>query len=463
MPPRIAVAQGRIQEMDTAASLIETDRRHLIHPLHHAKDHERPIVVVEGRGEMLTDIDGKKYIDGLSGLWNVNAGHGRKELADAAAAQMAKLAFASAYVGATNIPSIRLAEKLVKLAYPGSSAVYFTTAGAESNESAFKIARYYWKLRGKPDKVKIFSRLHAYHGVTMAAMSATGMGAYHKAFGPLVPNFLQAPPPYAYRWTGNEDPGIGAADALEKLIVAEGADSVAAVIAEPVMGAGGVIVPPPTYFPRLREICDRHDVLLIADEVITGFGRTGRWFALGHWGVEPDLVTFAKGVTSAYLPLGGVIISRRVHQTMLDAPADQKFMHAATYSGHPACCAVGLSNVEIIERENLVERAAIMGRRLLAGLESLRDLPPVGEVRGLGMMCGVELVDNKATKAPAVGLGGRVAREAMARGLVIRIRGGSANPAIGDTICVAPPLMTPVETIDRIPDILRESILAASK
>ena len=449
--------------METAASLIETDRRHLIHPLHHAKDHEHPIVVVEGRGEMLTDIDGKTYIDGLSSLWNVNAGHGRKELADAAAAQMAKLAFASAYVGATNIPSIRLSEKLVKLAYPSSSAVYFTTAGAESNESAFKIARYYWKLRGKPNKVKVFSRLHAYHGVTIAAMSATGMAAYHKAFGPLVPNFLQAPPPYAYRWTGNEDPGIGAADALEKLILAEGADSVAAVIAEPVMGAGGVIVPPATYFPRLREICDRHEVLLIADEVITGFGRTGRWFALGHWGVEPDVVTFAKGVTSAYLPLGGVIISRGVHQTMLEAPADQKFMHAATYSGHPACCAVGLSNVEIIERENLVERAAIMGRRLLAGLEGLSDLPSVGDVRGLGMMCGVELVESKATKAPAVGLGGRVAREAMARGLIIRIRGGSANPAIGDTICVAPPLMTPTETIDRIPQILRESIVAAAK
>jgi adenosylmethionine-8-amino-7-oxononanoate aminotransferase len=449
--------------MDSAAALVEIDRRHLIHPLHHSKDHEHPVLVVEGRGEILIDAEGKQYIDGLSSLWNVNAGHGRKELADAAAAQMAKLSFASAYVGASNIPSIRLAEKLVKLAYPSTSAVYFTTAGAESNESAFKIARYYWKLRGKPEKVKIFSRVHAYHGLTMAAMSATGMAVYHKMFGPLVPNFLQVPAPYPYRWPGNDDPGIGAAEAFEQALVREGPETVAAIIAEPVMGAGGVIVPPATYFPRLREICDRHGILLIADEVITGFGRTGRWFALGHWGVEPDLVSFAKGVTSAYLPLGGVLVSRNVHKVMLEAPADQKFMHAATYSGHPACCAVGVRNIELIEQENLVERAAVVGRRLLAGLESLLDLPVVGDVRGLGMMCGVELVESKKSRAPAIGLGGRVAREALSRGLIIRIRGGTAEPAIGDTICVAPPLMTPHETIDRLVDILRASIDAASR
>src|ERR1700741_1881603 len=245
--------------MEAARQIIETDQRHIIPPLPHAKDHEQPILFVEGRNEMLIDADGKKYIDGLSSLWNVNAGHGRKELADAAAAQMAKLAFASAYAGATNIPSIRLAEKLVKLAYPSSSAIYFTTAGAEANESAFKIARYYWKLRGKPEKVKIFSRVHAYHGVTMAAMSATGMAAYYKMFGPLVPNFMQTPAPYPYRWQGKEEPGIGAADAFEQAVMREGPDRVAAIIAEPVMGAGGVIVPPETYFPRIREICDRHN------------------------------------------------------------------------------------------------------------------------------------------------------------------------------------------------------------
>src|SRR5438105_4330476 len=446
-----------------ATSLLEADRRYLIHPLHHPDDHRQPLVVVEGQGAMLRDAEGREYIDGLSGLWNVNVGHGRGELADAAAAQMRRIAFASAYIGATNEPAIRLGEKIISHAYPSSSGVYYTTAGAESNESAFKTARYFWKVQDKPNKTKIISRIHAYHGVTMAAMSATGMAVYHKMFGPLVPGFLQVAPPYAYRWTGNEEPGVGAAHMVEKAILAEGPDTVAAVIAEPVMGAGGVIVPPPSYFPRLREICDRHDVLLIADEVITGFGRTGKWFALGHWGVEPDLVSFAKGVTSGYLPLGGVIASKRVHEAIEGAPADRKFMHAATYSGHPVCCAVGLRNVEIIETEGLVERAAVMGRRLLAGLDGLRDLPVVGDVRGLGMMCGVELVTDRNTKAPALGLGGRFVREALARGLLPRIRVGSADPPIGDTLCLAPPLMTPPEVLDRIPQILREAIAATTR
>jgi putrescine---pyruvate transaminase len=448
--------------MDGTAELIEIDRRHVIHPLHHPDDHRQPILVTEGKGAMLCGADGREYIDGLSGLWNVNIGHGRAELADAAAAQMRRIAFASAYIGQTNEPAIRLAEKIVRHAYPNSAAVYFTTAGAESNESAFKFARYFWKVQDRPDKTKIISRLHAYHGVTMAAMSATGMASYQKMFGPLIPGFVQAAPPYAYRWEGNAEPGQGAAEAVEQAILAEGPDTVAAVIAEPVQGAGGVIVPPPSYFPALRAVCDRYDVLLIADEVITGFGRTGRWFALGHWGVEPDLVTFAKGVTSGYLPLGGVIASKRVHDAIESAPADRKFMHAATYSGHPVCCAVGLRNVEIIESEGLVDRAAVMGRRLFAGLETLRDLPVVGEVRGLGMMCGVELVADRATKAPATGLGGRVVRESIARGLLPRLRAGSLEPPIGDTICLAPPLMTPVETLDRIPEILRAAITAAT-
>jgi adenosylmethionine-8-amino-7-oxononanoate aminotransferase len=442
--------------------LIAADQRYLVHPLHHPDDHKQPLVIVEGRGAMLRDADGHEFIDGLSGLWNVAIGHGRAELADAASAQMRRLAFASAYAGGTNEPAVRLAARLVKLGYSNSAAVYFTTAGAESNESAFKFARYFWKVKGQPAKVKIISRVHGYHGVTMAAMSATGMAAYHKMFGPLEPNFLRVAAPYPYRWGGNQDPGVGAAEAVEQAILNEGADTVAAVIAEPVMGAGGVIVPPDTYFPKLREICDRHNVLLIADEVITGFGRTGRWFALGRWNVEPDLVSFAKAVTSGYLPLGGVMVSKRVHDALQAAPADQKFMHAATYSGHPVCCAVAMANLDIIEGEGLVERAGEMGKRLLAGLEGLRDLPLVGDVRGLGLMAGVELVKDRATKAPALGLGGKITKVALENGLLLRVRGGGADPAIGDTICLAPPLMTPVDAIDRIPEILRKAIQAAA-
>src|SRR2546421_1375125 len=382
--------------MDNTAELLEIDRRYLVHPLHHPEEHKAPLLVTEGKGAMLHLADGREVMDGLAGLWNVNVGHGRGELADAAAGQMRKIAYASAYVGATNEPAIRLGEKIVKHAYPSSSAVYYTTGGAESNESAFKTARFFWKVQDKPDKTKIISRIHGYHGVTMAAMSATGMAAYHKMFGPLMPGFIRVAAPYPYRWQGNQECGIGAAEAVEKAILAEGADTVAAVIAEPGMGARGVIVPPDSYFPKLRQICDQYDVLLIADEVITGFGRTGRWFALGHWGVEPDIVSFAKGVTSGYLPLGGIILSEKVHAAILSAPIDRRYMHAATYSGHPVCCAVGLRNVQILEDENLVERAAEQGKRLLAGLEELYNLPNVGEVRGLGLMCGIEFVDKRS-------------------------------------------------------------------
>ncbi len=445
-----------------ADTLLATDQRYLVHPLHHPSDHAQARIFTEGRGAMLYTNDGKEWIDGLSCLWNVNIGHGRKELADAAQVQMAKLAYASAYAGFSNEPAIRLAEKIVSHAYSNSAAVYFTTGGAESNESAFKFARYHWKRMGKPDKVKIISRVYGYHGVTFAAMSATSLPGYQKMFGPMVPNFVQVAPPYPYRWPGNGDAGIGAADAVEEAILANGADSVAAVIAEPVMGAGGVIVPPATYFPRLREICDRHDVLLIADEVITGFGRTGRWFALGHWGIEPDLVSFAKGVTSGYLPLGGVIVSKRVHKVIEDAPPDEKFMHAATYSGHPTCCAVGLANVDIIEKEGLPERAAVMGKRLLEGLETLRSLPAVGDVRGLGMLAAIELVEDQGSRKPAVGMGARVVAECGKRGLITRQRAASAGPpASGDSLCLAPPLMTPEATLDRIVQIVGESIAAA--
>ena len=447
--------------MDNTAELLEIDRRYLVHPLHHPEEHKAPLLVESGKGAMLHLADGREVIDGLAGLWNVNVGHGRGELADAAAGQMRKIAYASAYVGATNEPAIRLGEKIVKHAYANSSAIYYTTGGAESNESAFKTARFFWKIQDKPNKTKIISRMHGYHGVTMAAMSATGMPAYHKMFGPLMPGFIQVAAPYPYRWQGNQECGIGAAEAIEKAILTEGPETVGAVIAEPIMGAGGVIVPPESYFPKLRQICDQYDVLLIADEVITGFGRTGRWFALGHWGVEPDIVSFAKGVTSGYLPLGGNILSKRVHDAILNAPLDRRYMHAATYSGHPVCCAVGLRNVEIIESEGLVERAAVMGRRLIEGLRhELGELPNVGDIRGLGLMCGVELVTDKGTKAPALGVGVKVAREAMSRGLMMRARPGSAEPATGDTLSLCPPLSTPDEILDKIPQILREAVTA---
>jgi adenosylmethionine-8-amino-7-oxononanoate aminotransferase len=276
-------------------------------------------------------------------------------------------------------------------------------------------------------------------------------------FAPIVPGFIHVLPSYPYRY-----PAQRAVEDLEAAIRREGPDSVAAFIAEPVIGAGGVIAPAPGYFPAVREICDRYELLLISDAVITGFGRTGRWFALDHWGVRPDMVTFAKGVTSAYLPLGGVMVSREIHAEILQAPAAERFMHAATYSGHPACCAVGLANLDILEREGLVQRAEAAGRRLLGGLESLRELPGVGDVRGLGLMAGIELVTDKEAKAPALGLGARVLAQARQRGLITRIRAGQGGEfPIGDVVCLAPPLIITDAQVDRIVEILRESILTA--
>ncbi len=294
--------------IQSLTELVKADQDHLIHSLHHPMDHAEPLICVKGRGTIITDVHGREYLDGLAGLWNVNVGHGREELAEAAAAQMKELAYFSTYVGSSNIPAINLADRLIRLSYKTMVAVFFTCGGAEANESAFKTARFYWKTKGKADKVKVIAWREAYHGVTLQAMSATGMSLYWKMFEPRVPGFVHIQPPYAYRFQGaqaGESVGQAAARELEEAILREGPDTVAAFIAEPILGGGGVILPPDDYFPRVREICTRHQVLFIADEVITGFCRTGHWFALTHWGVEPDIVSFAKGVTSGYLPLGG--------------------------------------------------------------------------------------------------------------------------------------------------------------
>ncbi len=444
--------------------ILAADHKHLIHPLHASAETREPILFTRGQGALLVDDHGREYLDGLSSLWNVTLGHGRRELAEAAASQMTTLAYASAYAGFSNPPAIQLAARIVGRAYSNMSGVYFTTAGAEANETAFKMARYYWKVRGQPTKVKVISRIHAYHGVTLAALSATGLPAYQRMFTPLVPEFVHIAAPYPYRWPAGGDCGQEAAQLLEDAIRREGPDTVAAFIAEPIIGAGGVIVPPASYFPQVRAICDHYDVLFIADEVITGFGRTGRWFALDHWGVMPDLVTFAKGVTSGYLPLGGVIVSEAIHRAIADAPAPMRFMHAATYSGHPTCCAVGLATMDILEGESLIPRVADLGRTFQTDLRRLEAHPNVGEVRGLGLLGAVELVSDKRTKAPALGLGAKVLSAARARGLLTRVRGGSEGPdPIGDTICLAPPFVSTPEQLRRIVDVLVDALAATQE
>ena len=437
------------------------DRSHLIHSLHSGPEQDHAHVWCSGHGATLVDENGREFLDALAGLWNVIAGHGRTELGDAAARQMGQLGFATSYSGSTNRPAIELGTRLAELCYPTINRFFFTSGGAEANETAFKTARYFWKLAGKPGKVKIISRTWAYHGTTMAAMSATGISSYWPMFEPRTPGFLHIDSPYPYRFTPPpgtrpDDPrsqGQMAADLLEAMILREGADTVAAFIGEPVQGSGGVIVPQADYWPRIRQICDRHQVLLIADEVITGFGRTGDWFGLSRYGIEPDLVTFAKGITSGYFPLGGVGIADAIAATIDSAADAHKWMHAFTYSGHPVGCAVALANLDILEREGLLARARELGARLQHGLRQLASHPHVGDVRGQGLMAAVEFVADKPTKTPYPAdfkAGPKVHAATQQRGMFTRLS--------GDVYNLAPPFVTTEAEIDRMVNVLGESI-----
>ena len=442
--------------MDQAqyAELVTLDRAHWVHPLHHPTDHEAPLLVERGDGVYLYSADGTRYIDGLSALWNVAVGHGRAELAEAAAQQLRTLAFSNSYVGFTNEPAIRLAAKVVDLAYDNMQAVYFTNSGSEANETNFKAARYYWAMKGRPEKHKIISRVEGYHGNTLAAMSATGIAAYYPNFEPRVREIIPAVSVEARPTGGGRiDPGNVSVENIVETIEREGAESVAAVIAEPVQGAGGVYPPPADYFPRLRDVCDRYEVLLIADEVITGFGRTGRWFALEHFGVQPDMMSVAKAITSAYVPLGATVWSKDVFETIISTDPSVKFMHAYTNSGHPAAAAVGLANLEIIEREGLVANAAARGAQLLERLQALDDLPHVGNVRGLGLMCGFDLLRDRDSDTPfdaSQKMGAKLLGAARRRGLITRVR--------NDAFVLAPPLIVTAQQIDEVAEIVRDSV-----
>ncbi len=445
---------------EEASRLYELDRTHWLHP---QGDLDAPpgtipqLMFSSGAGATLTDVEGREYVDGMASLWNVNVGYGRAELADAAATQMKSLAFSSAYGGFSTQPAIELAAKLAELAPGDLDVTYFASGGAEANDTAYKVARLYWKLRGEPARVNIVSRLRDYHGLTYGATSATGLANFWKGFEPLAPGFLHAPSPDPYRYSGEGSAGEGYVKALEDVVLKAGAATVAAVVVEPVQGAGGVIVPPQDYFPLLRQVCNKYGLLLIADEVITGFGRTGRWFAMEHWNVQADLMVFAKGVTSGYLPLSGVMLTRAVHDTLKTAKGP--FQHGFTYSGHPTACAVGLRNLQILEDEHLVERAAERGAYLLQRLQELRSHEIVGDVRGLGLVAAIELVRDRATKElfeASAGAARRVWLAALEEGVIVR-------PLTGDVLAMSPPFVITNEQIDRIVSVLDRAITRVEK
>jgi adenosylmethionine-8-amino-7-oxononanoate aminotransferase len=425
-----------------------------------AKD--KPLIIEAAKGALVYDIDGKEYIDGQGGLWNVNAGHGRKEIIEAISAQLHKLQYYSLFGGTTHAPSIELSKLLVELtAREGMTRAFFATGGSEAIEGALKLARQYWKLVGKPERTKFISLHRAYHGVAFGGLSANGTPAFREAFEPLMPGFLRTETPYVYRNPFTDDPaGLAAicATLLDRLIEDQSPGTVAAFIAEPIQGAGGLIVPPPEFWPLVRNVCDKHGILLIADEVVTGFGRTGSLFGARLWGVAPDIMVFAKGINSGYVPLGATMLNARIEAAFRGA-SDAYFMHGNTYLAHPLACAAALANLDIIVKEDLAGNAAAVGGYFLQRLEDLKERHQhVGDVRGKGLMIGVELVADRKTKAPFKPqdqFGHQVSRRCRDNGVLVR--------NLYDTFILSPPLILTRAQVDRMVEVMDEALSHQTK
>ncbi len=457
-PPVLA---RRAEAHDTKA-IQALDSAHYIHPF---TDHgdlatRGARVITRAEGIYVWDSEGKKILDGMSGLWCVNAGYGRKELADAAYQQMMALPFYNSFFQTTNVPAVQLAAKLASLAPKvgdrSFNHVFFSSSGSESNDTNVRMARRYWDLMGQPQRKVIISRHNAYHGSTMAGASLGGMSGMHAQGDLPIPNITHIEQPYHFEnalpGESRADFGLRAARWLELKILEVGPENVAAFIGEPVQGAGGVIIPPETYWPEIQRIVDKYGILLIADEVICAFGRLGHWFAYEKFGIKPDLVTFAKAVTSGYIPLGGVMVGDRVAKVLIEQGGE--FNHGYTYSGHPVACAVALANLELMERENLPGRVRDdIGPYLAAQFETLKAHPLVGEAETCGFVAGLVLVKDKASNTPFDGdlaVGMKCRAHCFKNGLIMR--------AVGDRMIIAPPLTMTRAQIDEMMALIRQCL-----
>jgi len=441
-----------VLEKRSGPDLQELDKDHHLHPFtDHKELHDKKSrIITRADGVYIYDADGNKILDGMSGLWCVNIGYGRDELVEAAAGQMRELPYYNSFFQCANPPSIELAAKLQEVSQPHFNRVFFAGSGSESNDTIVRMVRRYWDLMDQPERHTIISRKNAYHGSTVAAASLGGMKPMHDQGGLPIPGIVHVEQPY---WFGSDrslspdDFGIAAARSIEDKINELGADKVAAFIGEPVQGAGGVIIPPDSYWPEVQRICDEYGILLISDEVITGFGRMGEWFGADYFGTRPDFMPFAKGVTSGYLPLGGVMISDRVADVLIDKGGE--FYHGYTYSGHPASCAVAMANLKILQREKLIDRVKNdIGPYFHKGWKKLAEHPLVSEVRMVGLLAALELVKSKDPierfeEKQGVGT---ICRDFLVNnGLVLR--------AVGDTIVAAPPFVLSHEEADEIIEI----------
>ena len=443
------------------SNLAARDVETLIHPFTNLASFRDtgPLILERGEGSWVFDGDGKPYLEGMAGLWCTALGYSNRELVDAAMEQFRKLPFQHLFSGRSHDPAIELAEKLKEIAPVPMSKVFFTASGSEANDTQVKLVWYINNALGRPKKKKIIARLKAYHGVTIASGSLTGLPLNHADFDLPIAGILHTSCPHHYRFAqageSEEDFSTRLAAELDEMIEKEGPDTVAAFIAEPVMGAGGALMPPEGYFAKIQEVCDRHDVLFIADEVITGFGRLGHMWGSQAFGIRPDTISFAKAVTSAYLPLGGVMVNEAVYQALLDESRKiGLFAHGYTYSGHPVSCAVALKAIEIYERDRLAEQARVKGRLFQRRLDALADHPLVGEARGMGLIGGLEIVADKGSKRQYEvkrGVAAKCVGFAQAEGLIVR-------SLSGDRIALCPPLIITEEEIGELFDRLTRAL-----
>ena len=404
-----------------------------------------PRIITHAKGVYLWDSEGHKILDGMAGLWCVAIGYGRDELAEAASKQMRELPYYNLFFMTAHPPVLELSKAIADIAPEGMNHVFFTGSGSEGNDTMLRMVRHYWAIKGQPDKKVIISRKNGYHGSTVAGASLGGMTYMHEQGDLPIPGITHIPQPYWFGEGGDMSPeefGIWAANQLEEKILELGVDNVGAFIAEPIQGAGGVIVPPESYWPRIKEILAKYDILFVADEVICGFGRTGEWFGSDFYDLKPDMMTIAKGLTSGYIPMGGLIVRDEV-VAVLNEGGD--FNHGFTYSGHPVAAAVALENIRILREEKIIEKAhADTAPYLQKRLRELNDHPLVGEVRGVGLLGAIELVQDKATRKRYQGKGaGMICRQfCFDNGLIMR--------AVGDTMIIAPPLVISKDEIDEL-------------
>ncbi len=428
----------------TADELAALDRGLIIHPYLPSSTEER-VIMVEGQGCRLRDAEGREYLDATGGLWLAQIGHGRREIAEAARRQMERLEYFTSFWEFSNDRAIELAERLVSIAPPKQTHVYFTSGGSEGNEAALKLSRYAHWRRGQRARTWVLARRQAYHGVGYGSGTATGFPVYHDGFGPMLPHVrhLTQPWPYRSELFDGDDPTDFCVRELERTIEELGPENVAAFIGEPVMGVAGMIVPPDDYWPRVQELLREHGITFIFDEVVSAYGRIGRWFAAEHFGVEPDIIVTAKGITSGYAPLGAVLVSDEI----ADVVTGDGFPMGYTYNGHPTSCAVALANLAVIEDEELLERANETGAYILSRLEELKELPVVGEVRGAGMMQAVELVGDRDSRSP-------LAMDSAPQD-VIRRETGVIVRDCQHSLVLSPPLVMSREEADEVVDAMR--------